>query len=268
MNDGQGDQGQQNDQLDILIEKGVDALVVNIVDIGAANSAIEKAEEAGIPVVFFNREPDTEVIKAYEDAVFVGTQPEEAGIIQGELMAEVWEEGDYDRNDDGKIQYVMLKGDADNPEAIARTEYSIKTLNDKGIETEELGLQVANWDTDKANQAMEAWFAKDGDKIEYVIANNDGMASGAISALQNAGYNLGEEDKYIPVFGVDATDEAKDLIKEGYMAGTVKQDGEGMAKAVLALAINAAKGEDFLADTAHEFDDTGVSVRIPYQAYK
>lgn len=268
MNDGQGDQAKQNDQIEILIEKKVDALAVNIVDIGAAKSAIEKAEEAGIPVIFFNREPDTDVIKSYDKARFVGTKPEEAGIIQGEMMAEVWDEGKYDRNGDDVMQYVMLKGDADNPEAIARTEYSIKTLNEKGIETKELGLQIANWDNDKANQAMEAWLAKDGDKIEFVIANNDGMASGAISALQNAGYNTGDEEKYIPVFGVDATEEAINLIGKGHMTGTVKQDGEGMAKAVFALAKNAALGKDFIEGTSYEYDETGVAVRIPYQAYK
>lgn len=268
MNDGQGDQATQNDQIDILIEKNVDVLVVNIVDIGAAQSAIDKAEEAGIPVIFFNREPDTDVVKSYDKAVFVGTKPEEAGIIQGEMMAEVWNEGEYDRNNDDTMQYVMLKGDADNPEAIARTDYSIKTLNEEGIKTEELGLQVANWDNDKANQAMEAWLSKDGDKIEFVIANNDGMASGAVSALQNAGYNSGDPDKYIPVFGVDATEEAVNLIKKGEMTGTVKQDGEGMAKAVFALAKNAAQGKDFLEGTSYEYDETGVSVRIPYQAYK
>lgn len=268
MNDGQGNQATQNDQIDILIEKKVDALVVNIVDIGAAKSAIDKAEAADIPVVFFNREPDTDVTKSYDKARFVGTKPEEAGIIQGEMMAEVWKGGGYDRNDDNVMQYVMLKGDADNPEAIARTEYSIKTLNEAGIKTEELGLQVANWDNDKANQAVEAWLAKDGDRIEFVIANNDGMASGAISALQNAGYNTGNDDKYIPVFGVDATEEAVNLIGKGEMTGTVKQDGEGMAKAVFALAKNVAKGKDFLEGTSYEYDETGVSVRIPYQAFK
>lgn len=268
MNDGQGDQSKQNDQIDILIEKGVDALAVNIVDIGAASSVIDKAKSAGIPVVFFNREPDTEVIKSYDKARFVGTKPEEAGIIQGEMIAEVWNEGKYDRNGDNIMQYVMLKGDADNPEAIARTEYSIKTLNESNIKTEELGLQVANWDNDKANQAMEAWLAKFGDKIEFVIANNDGMASGAISALQNAGYNTGDSDKYIPVFGVDATEEAINLIEKGAMTGTVKQDGEGMGKAVFALAKNAAQEKDFLEGTSYEYDQTGVAVRIPYQPYK
>lgn len=268
MNDSQGDQSKQNDQIDILIEKKVDALIVNIVDIGAAEAVIAKAKAADIPVVFFNREPDEAVLKTYDKARFIGTKPEEAGIIQGEMMAEVWNEGDFDRNNDDVMQYVMLKGDADNPEAIARTEFSISTLNEKGVKTEELGLQVANWDNEKANQAVEAWMAKDGDKIEFIIANNDGMASGAISALQNAGYNLGDESKYIPVFGVDATDEAKSLIEKKEMTGTVKQDGEGMAKAVFALAVNAANGKDFTEGTDYAYDESGISVRIPYQAYK
>ena len=275
MNDSQNDQSKQNDQIDILIEKKVDALIVNIVDIGAAEAVIAKAKAADIPVIFFNREPDEAVLKTYDKARFIGTKPEEAGIIQGEMMAEVWGEGGFDRNNDGIMQYVMLKGDADNPEAIARTEYSIKTLNEKGVKTEELGLQVANWDNEKANAAVEAWMAKDGDKIEFIIANNDGMASGAISALQNAGYNLEVEEgkeinaaKYIPVFGVDATDEAKGLIEKKIMTGTVKQDGEGMAKAVFALAVNAAKAKDFVDGTDYKYDDSGISVRIPYQAYK
>ena len=268
MNDSQGDQSKQNDQIDILIEKDVDALIVNIVDIGAAEAVIAKAKAADIPVVFFNREPDEAVLKTYDKARFIGTKPEEAGIIQGEMMAEVWNEGEFDRNNDSVMQYVMLKGDADNPEAIARTEFSIKTLNEKGVKTEELGLQVANWDNEKANAAVEAWMAKDGDKIEFIIANNDGMASGAISALQNAGYNKGDADKYIPVFGVDATDEAKSLIEKKEMTGTVKQDGEGMAKAVFALAVNAGNGKDFIDGTDYTYDESGISVRIPYQAYK
>lgn len=268
-NDGQGDQGTQNDQIDILIERGVDVLAVNIVDIGAADAVIEKAKAADIPVIFFNREPDADVIKSYDKAMFVGTEAKEAGIIQGEMMAELWEENeDLDRNGDGVMQYVMLQGDADNPEAIARTDYSVSTIEDAGIETEELALQVANWDNDKANQAMEAWLDRFGEEIEFVIANNDGMASGAISALQNAGYNTGDSDKYIPVYGVDATEEAQNLIKNGEMEGTVEQDAQGMAKAVFAITENAAGGDDFLEGTDYEYDDTGIAVRIPYKAFK
>ncbi len=79
--------------------------------------------------------------------------------------------------------------------------------------------------------------------IELVICNNDNMAEGVISALQAVGYNTGEEgSKTIPVFGVDATDSAQSLIAQGAMAGTVKQDAVGMAKAIRGMVENAAAG--------------------------
>lgn len=267
MQDGQNNQGTQNDQLDNLISQGVSALLVNIVDIGAAQNVIDKAKAANIPVVFFNREPDANVLKQYDKARFVGTQPEEAGIIQGEMMAELFADAKYDRNGDGKINYVLLHGGTDNPEAIARSEYSVKTMNEKGIETEELAMQIAEWDNEKAKSAMDGWLQRDQNNIDLVIANNDGMASGAISSLKAIGFNSGDDSKYIPVFGVDATEEAKVLISEGSMAGTVMQDAQGMAKALMELGKNAAMGKDFIEGTSYSYDASEISVRIPYQPY-
>ncbi len=267
MQDGQENQGMQNDQLDNLISQKVSALLVNIVDIGAAQNVIDKAKAADIPVVFFNREPDKELIKQYDKARFVGTKPEEAGIIQGEMMAKLFEDKKYDRNGDGMINYVLLHGGTDNPEAVARSEFSVKTMNEKGIKTEELAMQIASWDSEKAKNAMDGWLQKDEKNIDLVIANNDGMASGAISSLKAIGYNMGDDAKYIPVFGVDATEEAKVLIKDKAMAGTVMQDGVGMAKAVFELGKNAANGKEFIDGTSYKYDDSKISVRIPYQAY-
>ncbi len=267
INDGKGDQGTQTDQIDLLIEKGVDVLLVNIVDVGASNTVIQKAKAADIPIIFFNREPDTEVLKSYDKARFVGTNAQDAGIIQGEIIANTWKNGDYDTNKDGIMQYVMLKGEPDNPEAVLRTEYSIKTAEENGIKTEELGLQIANWDTEQANRTMEAWLSKYGDKIEFAVANNDAMAQGVISALQAIGYNKGDDSKFIPVVGVDATDAAKDLINKGYMTGTVLQDGAAMGKALVEIALNFCEGKEFIEDLDYEYDETGVSVRIPYSPY-
>lgn len=269
MNDSQNDQAKQNDQIDILIQKGVDALLINVVDTGAAEAVVQKAKEANIPLVLFNREPATDIVKAYDKARFVGTTAKEAGIIQGQMMAELYKsDKKYDRNGNGKLDYVMLIGDAENPEAIARTKYSVDTITEAGIEVNKLGEQVANWDADKANTAVSAWLSKDGDNIDFVIANNDSMASGAISALQAAGFNTEKgAEKMIPVFGVDATEEAVDLIGRGIMSGTVKQDAEGMAKAIFALCYNAAQGKDFLEGTDYKYDETEVSVRIPYQPF-
>lgn len=267
LNDGKGDQGTQNDQVDLLLQKGVDVLLVNMVDIGAAPTVVSKAKAAGVPVVFFNREPATDVIKSYDKARFVGTNAKDAGVIQGEIVTELWKTGKHDTNGDGKMQYVMFKGEPDNPEAVARTEYSVNTVKENGIPVEELELQVANWDTEQANRAMEAWITKYGNKIEMVIANNDGMAQGAIAALQAAGYNKGDESKFIPVVGVDATDAAKELISKKYMSGTVLQDGEAMAEALITLGLNAAEDKDFIEGSNYKYDETGVAVRIPYQPY-
>ena len=128
-------------------------------------------------------------------------------------------------------------------------------------------MQIANWDTEQANRIMEAWLSKYGDKIEFAIANNDGMAQGMISALQAIGYNKGDESKFIPVVGVDATDAAKDLIHKGYMTGTVLQDGNAMGKALVDIALNASEGKEFTENLEYEYDETGVSVRIPYSPY-
>lgn len=267
LNDGKNDQGTQNDQVDLLIQKGVDALLVNIVDVGAAGTIISKAKSAGIPLIFFNREPSKEVLKTYDKARFIGTNAKDAGIIQGEIIAKTWKEGNYDTNGDGVMQYVMFKGEPDNPEAVARTEYSIKTAEENGVKCEQLELQVCNWDTELANRAMEAWLSKYGDKIEFVVANNDGMAQGAIAALQAIGYNKGGNSKFIPVVGVDATDAAKELIAKKYMTGTVLQDGEEMGKLLFGAAMNAAQGKEYLEGTGYQYDDSLVAVRIPYKPY-
>ena len=265
MNDSANDQSKQNDQIDTLIQKGVKALIVNLVDPSAAPTIAEKAKAADIPVVFVNKEyPEGTDKIDYDKCVYVGTTSEESGVIQGELIASAWEANKdaWDKNGDGEIQYVMLMGEIGHPDAEARTTYSIKTLNEKGIETEELANQSATWDATKAKELMETWLGKFGDQIEMVIANNDGMAMGAIEALAGNGY-FGSDGKYMPVFGVDALPEALDLIEAGKMAGTVLNNPLGQGTACVELAVNYAAGKDPLDGTEWTLDDTK-AVRVPY----
>lgn len=269
MQDGKGDQATQNDQLDVLIEKGVNVLCVNMVDAKAAAGVVEKAKAAGIPTIFFNREPDTEVVKSYDKSIFIGTNAADAGKMQGDIITDLFTATpEYDLNGDGKVQYVMFQGEPDNPEAIARTKYSVDKAVENGTQMEIVGeIQVCNWDTEQAQKAMEAILAANEGKIELVIANNDGMAIGCIAALTNIGYNTEGGDKFIPVIGVDATDAAKDAIAKGTMSATVLQDGQAMGNAIASVALNAAAGADFLEGTEYTLDDTGVAVRIPYAPY-
>lgn len=272
--DGQNDQAKQNDQIDTAIQKGVDLLLVNIVDVGAAPTVIDKAKSANVPVIFFNREPsDGNVYASYDKARFVGTRIQEAGEIQGDLIAKYWKEGGHDRNQNGKLDYVLLHGGIDNAEAVARSEYAVKTLEESGIEVNKIAEQIANWDGGQAQQAMEAWLAKDADNIDVVISNNDTMAIGALTALQSAGLNKPDQEekfdiaKFVGVFGVDAVEDAKVAIKKGTMTGTVKQDPELMAKAIKALSVNALEGKEFIEGTEYEYDDSKIAVRIPYLPY-
>lgn len=265
------DQITQIDQFERLVEQKVNAIVVNVVDTQAGPIIVDMAKKADIPVIFFNREPDLNSIKAYAKASFVGTTAAVAGKMQGEIIKKIWDaHPEYERNKDGNLQYVMLQGTPDNPEALARTEFSVRVAREKGVPMQQLGeTYVANWDEKLAYQAMQRALAAHGNAIELVIANNDAMALGAIAALAEHGYNKegGDKSQYIPVVGVDATPRAVEAIQKGIMSATVKQDGAAMGEAIAALTLNAVQGKDFLQDTEYMWDESGTAIRIPYSFY-
>lgn len=258
MNDSQNDQSKQNDQVDVMLAKGVDALAINLVDPAAAPVIIQKAKMDDVPIVFYNKEPTPEAMASYEHAYYVGTDSKESGIIQGELIAEHWVKNpDWDLNKDGVIQFVLLKGEPGHPDAEARTSYVISTLNDKGYKTEQLHLDTAMWDTAMAKDKVDAWISgPNADQIEVVIANNDAMAMGAIESLKAA------DKSAVPVFGVDALTEALALIKGGQMQGTVLNDANNQAKAAFELANNLARGKAAGEGTSWKIDNK--IVRVPY----
>jgi methyl-galactoside transport system substrate-binding protein len=263
LQDSQNDQAKQLEQIDTMIAKGVKSLAINLVDPKAAPSVIDKAKAKNLPVVFFNKEPEASVLKSYDKAWYVGTESKESGVMQGKVVVDSWKanKDKWDLNKDGKIQYVLLKGEPGHPDAEARTKYVIETIKAAGIEVEELAMDTAMWDGIKATEKMDAWLAKQQGKIEYVITNNDGMALGAITALEKVGYFKG--DKFMPVVGVDAIPEALKMIKEGKMVGTVLNDAKNQGQATFDLALNAANGKDPVADTKWKLD-ANKAVRVAY----
>lgn len=287
--DANGNQTTQTEQVDTAIAKGSSMLIVNVVDTGsddAAKNIISKASAAGIPVIFFNRSVSEEVVSSYDKCVFVGTDYEMAGHLQGELVGEYVLEN-YDKidiNGDGKISYVMFKGQQGNAEAEARTKYGAEDASailtkagkpalvfyDSKNASKYLVDQNGTWSNAAANDQMKTilsgYSEKNGNMVELVIANNDEMALGAISALEEAGYNK-SGGRTIPVFGIDATDAARAKIKSGAMTGTVKQDGAGMAQAILKIAKNYMAGLDALSGIDEENHVGKWRVNIPYSVY-
>ena len=127
MNDSQNNQATQNEQVDTMIAKGVDVLAINLVDPAAGQTIVDKAKAANLPVVFFNKDPGEATLSSYDKAYYVGTKPEESGIIQGQLIEKNWKaDAKEDLNGDGVIQYVLLKGEPGHPDAEARTTFVIK----------------------------------------------------------------------------------------------------------------------------------------------
>ena len=257
MNDSQNAQSIQNDQVDVLLSKGVKALAINLVDPAAAPTIIGKAKPDNIPVVFFNKDPGAKAIGSYEHAYYVGTDPKESGLIQGDLIAKQWKANPaLDLNKDGKIQYVLLKGEPGHPDAEARTKYVVEQLNAKGIQTEQLFIDTGMWDAAMAKDKVDAWLSSSkANEIEVIISNNDGMAMGALEAARAHG-------KQLPIFGVDALPEVLQLIKKGEIAGTVLNDGVNQGKAVVNLANNLSHGKPATEGTKWELKDR--VVRIPY----
>ena len=296
--DGNNNQTTQNEQIDTAIQTGANLLIVNIVTSGsndASTQIIDKAKAADVPVIFFNRAVEDEkseegtILGSYEKCAFVGTDAPEAGHMQGEMI------GDYvvenfdtvDLNGDGKISYAMFMGQLGNAEAIYRTQFAVEDANKKLEEAGKPALEFfdpANTDKYQVDQDG-AWSATadnnymttnlsqynegNNNMIELIICNNDGMAEGAVAALNDKGYNTGDPAKTIPVFGVDATDAAKKLIADGKMVGTIKQDAEGMAACIAQLTQNTADGKELVDGVEKDMISEKVAnkIFIPYGIY-
>ena len=295
--DGGSNQAQQTDQINTAISNGANLLIVNIVETSspdAAQNAVEAAKTAGIPIIFFNREVSDDVVNSYEKCAFVGTNAPEAGHMQGQMVGEYLLENydTVDLNGDGVISYVMFKGQEGNAEAEARTQFGVEDANavltaagkpelayyNASATDKYLVDQGGKWSAQAANDYMATilpeYSEANGNMVELIICNNDGMAEGAISALQTAGYNLGNDadgnptSTVIPVFGVDATDSAKQLINEGKMTGTIRQDADGMASTIITLVENVESGAALMDNTSDFNVDEGVAkIRVPYATY-
>lgn len=235
--DGKNDQATQTEQIDSFIAQGYNLLIVNLVDLTAASTIIDKVKAANIPTVFINRQPSTDDMALWDKITYVGAKAEDSGTFQGEIAVDLWKaNAALDKNGDGIMQYVMLMGQEIHQDAALRTEYSIKKVEAEGIKVEKLFEERGNWDRVLGQEKMAAAIAQFGDKIEMVFGNNDDMALGAIEALKAA-------NMVVPVIGVDATAPALDAIAAGDLSGTVLNDSTGQAQTSVDKALALLAGE-------------------------
>ena len=223
--DGKNDQNTQTEQINTFLQQGVDVLVINPVQTTSAQTIVDTVSPSGTPIVFINRQPEDSVLDSYKGkCCYVGADARQSGTYQGELILATDTQGDI--NGDGKITYIMCKGDPENIDAQYRTEYSIKALTDAGKEVECLYEYLDNWDQTTAQQDVANALSQYGDKIEVVFCNNDAMALGALQSIQQANRTVGKD---IYLVGVDALTEAVQDVLDGNMTGTVLNDDVGQA---------------------------------------
>ena len=155
--DARSSQTSQNDQVDRFLQQGCDVICVNLVDRTAAAVIVDKAQAAGVPIIFFNRQPVEEDLQRWDQAYYVGSKADRAGILQGQIVLDAWQTDTaaLDRNGDGVLQYVMLEGEPGHQDALLRTEYCVKTLTEAGVAVEKLASNNADWVRGQATLRMQ-----------------------------------------------------------------------------------------------------------------
>ena len=223
------DVAKQLSQIQNFIAAKVDAVIVNAVDTSATAPMTKLANDAGIVIVYVNRQP-ADVDKLGAKGAFVASNEKDSGTLETQAICKLI---------GGKGDILVMEGDLANQAAVQRTKdihEVIATDACKGMKI--IDEQTAGWDPVKAQDLMTNWIAA-GKKPAAVIANNDNMALGAIKAMKAAGMST----KDIPVGGIDATQEALASMKAGDLNVTVFQDAAGQGKGAVDTAMKLVKGE-------------------------
>src|SRR5699024_5937562 len=225
--DTQEDEIKQQDQVNAMIEQGVDALIVVPVDTSAMEPITKAATEAEIPLVYVNRNPfgDGEIP---EGVYYVGSQEITAGEFQSEYLVELMGE-------EGGV--AILMGILSNEGAVKRTEGNEGIL-DEYSKIKVLAKETGNWQKDQGMSITENWLTAYGDGLNAILANNDEMALGEINALEDEG-----RDEVI-VIGIDAIPDAVKLVEDGRMAATVLQDSAGQGEGAIEVVNNVLEGNE------------------------
>ena len=232
--DAQSDVSKQMSQIQNFIASGVDAIIVNAVDTDATAPMSQLAVDAGIPLVYVNRQP-VNLDALPENQAFVASNEVDSGTLETKEVCRLLKEA-------GKTEanVVVMMGELSNQAARQRTQ----DVHDV-IATDECSFmtvveeQTANWSRQQGADLMTNWLSA-GIQFDAVIANNDEMAIGAIQALKAAGTDM---DAMI-VGGVDATQDGLAAMEAGDLDVTVFQNAAGQGQGALDAALALARGEE------------------------
>lgn len=207
--DAKGDVALQMQQIDDLINQGVDAIILNPVDTQGVLPMITAAKNANIPLIFVNRKPE---VKLPAGMAYVGSDSALGGEMQMEALAKKM-------NYKGNV--AILMGALSNEEARERTR-AVEGVIARYKDMKVIEKQTAKWQRNEALDVVSSWLLNQR-PIDAIAANNDEMAIGAIMALNQ------QKNSKILVAGIDGTPDGQQFVKNGKMALTIFQDAKGQA---------------------------------------
>lgn len=254
MMDAHGDMATQLDQLNTLLSQGVKYFVV----VPAVTEGSEQIAQAiaakGGGAAFSNTAPTAKALKTGPN-FFLASSPESiAGQIQADIADNYFKKFPARLGPNKSINLLLLLGQLGHPAQVYRTQAVLDTLKQKGYQVNVLAKDTANWQSEEAQQKMDAWLNVYRGKFNLVLANNDSMALGAVESLITARYvddpkQPGQDTDHdgtflkVPVIGVDATQVALRSMAEKKLYATVLQDaGEQSATAFELAYLMATKG--------------------------
>jgi D-xylose transport system substrate-binding protein len=222
------DNAKQLSQLEDALSKGARVIVVQPTDSTAAAAYVQKAHAKGAKVVSYDRS-----IKSEDLDVYVSHDAFKVGVIQAEEAVKAT---------GGKGNYVILDGQSGHSVVaeIDRGYMSVlKPLVDKGDIKIVMQKNHEAWAPEQALKTMEDAIAKTKGDIQAVLANNSGMARGAVQAVQAA--NLGAKKIYLT--GSDADAANVNYVCEGKQSNEVLKDIKPLAEKAAEVASLLAAGK-------------------------
>ncbi|MGW0855718.1 sugar ABC transporter substrate-binding protein [Streptomyces sp. NPDC002690] len=235
----------QAQQVETMITNKVDALIIDAVDSKSIANSVQKAKDAGIPVVAFDRLAEGPI-----DA-YTSFDNEEVGRVQGKALLEAL----GDNASKGKI--VMMNGAITDPNAALFKKGAKSVLDGKVTVGKE--YDTKEWKPENANANMEAAITALGkDKIVGVYSANDGMAGGIITALKASGLKT-----LPPVTGQDAELAGVQRIVAGEQFMSVYKPYAPEGEAAATMAVSLAKGEKIAASVATSTVDSPTTKGVP-----
>jgi len=226
----------QNDQIDNMVTQGVKGLIVVAEDGDAVVTSVDKAADAGVKVIAYDRLIKTSKIAAYLsfDNVEVGRQ--QALGVMAAIDADNW-----DVAGKGAARVVQLAGSPTDNNATLFTKGQTEILQpyiDSG-KIEIVAQQgVENWDPANALKLMENILTAQNNDIDAVVASNDGTALGALQAMKAQGLA-----GVVPISGQDATADGSNSIVKGELTVSILKDIRNLSPLAVDVLDKLVKGE-------------------------